>query len=154
MRVTTLSMGPPLETYAPEFALRNHNNEPTQLGDLIGPRGLLLGFSGDTWDPASVRRILWLQRYHAPFEKQGVNLALVLCDQPHKLHGYSMSAVVPLTFPLLADENRDIHVLYNMERYAGLVLVDANWLLRDKWIVPDERVWPRIGDLLTSIEQL
>ena len=150
----TLVMGPLLQTLAPNFALLNHENEITPLDQMIGSRGLLLGFTGDIWEPASVRRILWLQRHNTQFSKMGVKSALLICDKPHMLSGYSMSSVVPLEFPLLADVDKRVHEQYNMTRYAGLVLIDSQYMLQDKWIVPDERVWPRPAELLMAIDHL
>ncbi len=150
----TLEMGPRLQTIAPDFTLLNHENEPTPLNQLFGERGLLLGFTGDIWEPASVRRILWLQRHYTQFFKKGIGSALLLCDKPHMLSGFTMSSVVPLGFPLLADIDHAIHELYNMQPHAGLVLIDSQFIMREKWIVPDERVWPRPVDLLNAMDAL
>ena len=150
----TLHMGPHLQTVAPGFTLFNHENKVIRLHQLFGEQGLLLGFTGDIWEPASVRRILWMQRHYMQFCKRGVGSALLTCDKPQMLSGFSMSSQVPLEFPLLADADHAIHEQYNMTRYAGLVLIDANQILRDKWIVPDERVWPRPAELLAAIDRL
>jgi peroxiredoxin len=150
----TMEMGPHLQTIAPNFKLLNHENEEIILNQLIGDQGLLLGFTGDIWEPASVRRILWLQRHYMQFCKKGVQSALLICDEPHMLRGFSMSSVIPLEFPLLADTDYKVHHQYCMTRYAGLILIDAGGVMRDKWIVPDERVWPRPADLLKAIDSL
>ncbi len=152
--IVTMEMGPRLETRAPDFCVLNHESRVMTLEDLQGERGLMLGFTGDIWQPASVRRILWLQRYQPQFARHGVNLALVICDKPHMLYGFSMSSVVPLEFPLLADMDRHIHSLYQMNRYAGLVIVDREGIMRDKWIMPDERVWPKAPELIAAMELL
>lgn len=152
--IKTMTLGPQLNTSAPDFAVLSHTNQLMSLENLMGGRGLVLGFTGDIWEPASVRRILWFQRYFPQFARLQVNLALLLCNQPHQLYGYSMSSVTPLEFPLLADVNRDVHILYNMERYAGIIVVDATGLIRDKWLMPDERVWPKAPELMTVLEML
>ena len=155
MVATTLEMGPPVGLDAPDFSLINHENREVALPDLMGERGILLGFTGDIWQPASVRRILWLQRQHHQFTTQhGVEIALLICDKPHMLFGYSMGSVRPLQFSLLADAARQIHEAYRMTRYAGLVLVDNKQVIRDKWIVPDERVWPRAAELCAIFEKM
>jgi hypothetical protein len=41
-----------------------------------------------------------------------------------------------------------------MTRYAGLVLVDHKQVIRDKWIVPDERVWPKAAELCAIFEKM
>ena len=152
--ITTLEMGPRINVAAPEFCLVNHENIETTLPEMVGTRGLLMGFTGDIWQPASVRRILWLQRHYNQFARMGVDLALLICDKPHMLYGFSMSSTTPLKFPLLADVDRNVHKLYRMDRYAGLVLLDNNYTIRDKWIVPDERVWPRVAELVNVFETL
>ena len=154
MVATTLEMGPAVGLDAPDFSLINHENHQVTLHDIMGARGVLLGFTGDIWQPASVRRILWLQRQHNHFAHLGVEIALLICDKPQMLFGYSMGSVRPLQFPLLADADRHIHEAYRMTRYAGLVLVDSNYIIRDKWIVPDERVWPRAAELYAVFDNL
>lgn len=146
----TLELGPRLHTPAPDFWLHNHLNQHSTLSDLMGQRGLMLGFTGDIWHPASVRRILWLQRHAPKFQRMGVNVALLICDKPHMLYGYHLSSVTPLNFPLLADVDRGIHHEFNMERFSGLVLINRDGLICDKWLVPDERVWPREQELIES----
>lgn len=147
-------MGPRLLTPAPDFALYNHDHRLLTRQQVTGPRGLLLGFTDDAWQPASVRRILWLQRHALRFQRLGVHIALLLCDKPHALYGFYMSSASPLLFPLLADADRHVHQAYHMDRYAGLVLVDAQNCIRDKWLVPDERVWPHARELMLSFSAL
>lgn len=150
----TMELGPQLHIPAPDFAVLSHTNTLVSLENLLGERGLVLGFTGNIWEPASVRRILWFQRYYPQFARLNVSLALLLCNQPHQLYGYSMSSVVPLDFPLLADIHREVHMLYNMGRYAGLVVVDAAGMIRDKWLMPDERIWPKAPELMAVLEML
>ncbi len=152
--INTLELGPRLETIAPDFLLYNHENRKSALQELLGERGLIVGFTGDIWQPASVRRILWLQRHASKFARMGVNIALLICDKPYMLYGFNLSSVTPLSFPLLADVDRQIHIKFNMERFSGLVLVDKNQIIRDKWLVPDERVWPRESELVQSFQLL
>jgi peroxiredoxin len=146
----TAELGPRLNTPAPNFTLFNHDHRERSVADLSGARGLLLGFTGDIWQPASVRRILWLQRHSVKFTRMDINIALLICDKPHMLYGFYMSTARPLEFPLLADVDRQVHRQFNMERYSGLVLLDHSLTIVDKWIVPDERVWPKVQELIES----
>jgi peroxiredoxin len=152
--LNTIELGPRLNSVAPEFSLLNHEHRESNLCGLMGKKGLLLGFTGDIWQPASVRRILWLQRQHSRFVRQGINVALLICDKPHMLYGFYMSSVMPLGFPLLADPDRAVHVKFSMERHAGLILIDSNGIIRDKWLVPDERVWPNAQELQDAFHRL
>lgn len=152
--IKTMELGPRLNTAAPDFKLYNHESVQSTLFDIMGERGLLLGFTGDIWQPASVRRILWFQRHTMSFQRYGVNIGLLICDKPYVLYGYNLSAVTPLGFPLLADVDRDVHIRFNMIQHAGLTLIDAEGVIRDKWLVPDERVWPRTQEVISSFDLL
>jgi alkyl hydroperoxide reductase subunit AhpC len=150
----TLELGPLINTPAPGFAARNHGHQKVSLDEVMGDKGLLLGFISDIWLPASVRRILWLQRHAGTFMRVDVNLALVICDQPQTLYGFRVSSPLPLEFPLLADVDHAVHRLYNMDELSGLVMVNANGIIRHKWLVPDERVWPNVNELLDAAKLL
>lgn len=150
----TIQMGPTLNISAPRFSLYNHEKRMSHLKELAGERGLLLGFTGDIWQPASVRRILWFQRHYPHFVREGVEVALLICDKPHMLYGFYMSSITPVGFPLLADVDRAVHKQFSMERYSGLVLLDRDLVIRDKWLVPDERVWPKEQELTQSFDLL
>jgi len=152
--LNTIELGPRLNSLAPDFSLLNHEHRESSLSRLMGKKGILLGFTGDIWQPASVRRILWLQRQNSRFVRHGVNTALLICDKPHMLYGFYMSSVMPLEFPLLADDERTIHAKFSMERHAGLILIDSKTIIRDKWLVPDERVWPNAQELLDAFQHL
>ncbi|MAS36381.1 MAG: hypothetical protein CL610_20415 [Anaerolineaceae bacterium] len=152
--ISTKELGPRLGTPAANFCVLNHENHVTTLDDLMGERGLVLGFTSDIWEPASIRRVLWFQRHDVQFARMNVKLALVVCNEPHTLYGYSVASVEPVNFPLLADVRRDIHGAFNMEGYAGLVVIDRSYTMRDKWIMPAERVWPKPGELIQTLEAL
>jgi alkyl hydroperoxide reductase subunit AhpC len=119
----------------------------------MGSNGLLLGFLVDVWLSASVRRIIWLQRHTYSFLRAGVQVAVVVCDQPHTLYGYSISSPSELPFPLLADVNTQVHRLYNMVNHPGLVLLDSQQTIRHKWLMPDERVWPKIQEMQEVLQE-
>ncbi|MBI5668783.1 MAG: redoxin domain-containing protein [Chloroflexi bacterium] len=152
--LNTLELGPHLNTAAPNFCVGDHNQTSRKLDDLMGPKGLVLGFLVDIWLSASVRRIIWLQRHASTFIRAGYNVALVVCDQPHMLYGYYISSPTPLEFPLLADVRGDVHRLYRMAHHPGLVLLDHQRVIRHKWLMPDERVWPKIQEMLDVMNRL
>lgn len=148
----TLELGPHIGTRAPSFTALDHARQGWTLDQLMGERGLMLGFIGDIWQSVSVRRILWLERHAHTLMRGGVNLGLLICDQPHMLYGFYVSSSTPPPFPLLADEKRSIHTLFNMTQVPGMVMIDRQHIIRHKWLVPDDRVWPRIQDLLDVTE--
>ncbi|MBZ0301630.1 MAG: peroxiredoxin family protein [Anaerolineae bacterium] len=152
--ISTRQMGPQLLVPAPQCCTLKHESRVTTLEELMGEHGLILGFTGDIWDPGSVRRILWFQRHYPQFMKLGIQVALLVCGEPHALYGFSMSSVVPLEFPLLSDVDRAVHDLYNVEQYAALIAIDHAQIIREKWIMPDERVWPKVTELLSVLQMM
>lgn len=154
MAYETTELGPLRNTLVDDFHLMDHNETFHTLSDLMGQSGLLLGFIGDIWQPASVRRILWLQRHVQKFAQLGAATALLVRDYPYTLYGFHSSSPLPVPFPLLADPDGEVHRLYRMERHPGLLLIDSMSMLQEKWLMPDDRVWPKIQEINQAIERL
>jgi len=150
----TTELGPVIGSQIQNFALPDHNNERQSILDLVGGTGILLGFIGDIWQPTSVRRILWLQRHLHKFALMGTPIALLVHDEPHTLYGFHSSSPLPVPFPLLADRDGSVHRSHAMDRHPGLLLLDHHLIVREKWLVPDDRVWPKINELMGAIESL
>ena len=148
----TMELGPILDLEAPNFKVLDHAQIEQQMSSLIGRNGLILGFIGDIWQSASIRRIIWLQRHATSFIRTGHNVALLIRDQPHMLFGFYVSSPTPPQFPLLADVEGTVHRLFNMTRYPGMVLIDRQHVVRHKWLMPDERVWPKIQEISEVLE--
>ena len=115
----TLQMGPQLMTPAPDFCAVNHDNQLLSIDDLMGEHGLVLGFTGDIWEPASVRRVLWFQRHFEDFQRLDIQLALLIGNEPYVLNGFSLSSALPLEFPLLSDVDQRVHRLYKCRVTPG-----------------------------------
>lgn len=143
----TVEMGPKLYSKAPNFAIKDAEGNRVQLTDLVAGRGVLLAFVRNIWEPASIRRILYMQRHLQKFQANGYSIALVIQDRQYSLWTFYMSSPMTVTVPLLADERGEVHAAFNME-HAGLLLLDADHVIRAKWLMPDERVWPKARDLL------
>lgn len=145
---------PALGTLAPDFTLPDHNRKPHSLQALCGERGVVLGFTGDVWRPASVRRIIWLQRHAPMLQRTGFEVALLISDQPHMLYGFYASSPTPPTFPMLADVNGKVHQLFGMQGASGMVVLDEHLHLRQSWLLPPDRVWPRLQEILDVLESV
>lgn len=150
----TMELGPLLGMQVSDFRLLDHCEQPHSLTDLMGSNGVMLGFVGDIWQPTSVRRILWLQRHVHKFAMMGTPVALLIRDHPTTLFGFHTSSPLPVPFPLLADTDGSVHRAYQMDRHPGLLLVDHGKLLRQKWLMPDDRVWPKINELTHAVQDI
>jgi peroxiredoxin len=153
MVLDTIEMGPRLQTTVPDFALPDGDNNELDLSDLMGQQGLLLAFVDTIWQPASIRRILYLQRHYKRFKNHGIEIAIVIGDTQQSVWSFHMSSPTSVLIPLLADENLSAHQMFNM-RQAGLVFLDCDYTLRSKWLVPDERIWPSAKNILNDISYL
>lgn len=152
MLYETAELGPVVNMRAPDFALLDHKRQLYMLDDLMGASGVVLGFIGDIWQPASVRRILWLQRHVNKFAVMGTPVALLVRDYPHVLNGFHSSSPLPVPFPLLADSDGQVHRTFAMDRNPGMLLIDRQHVLRKKWLMPNDQVWPRMQELVQAIQ--
>ena len=116
-----LAFGPALHSPAPAFTVCAHTRDQYTLPSLLGERGLLLGFTGGIWNLANIRRVLWLRRYAYTLEMAGVNVALLDFDELNTLYDFATSSPVKITFPLLADEDGQVHDSYQLQGRTALV---------------------------------
>lgn len=150
----TMELGPVLYRTMEDFDLPDHQNQVHHASELTGESGLLLAFLGSVWHTASVRRILWLQHQSARFHEVGVPAAIVVQETPAMISGYYASSPMPIDCLLLADSAGTVHRLYNMVHHAGLLLLDRHLVLRHKWLMPGDRVWPRIQEIEKGIREM
>ncbi len=151
--IETSELGPTIGTTAPDVCLQDHERYDRSLHSLIHGRGLLVGFITDIWVPASIRRILFMQKYQRKFYDEDISLALIIGDQPHTLYSFHLSSEIRVSVPMLADPGHAAHQLFQM-RHAGLVLIDDEATIRAKWLIPDERVWMKPRQMLTEISNI
>lgn len=154
MMAVATAKTPVLHTKAPDFALQDHKQLLHTRRELTGDTGLLLGFVGDVWQPANVRRILWLQRHAGQFNMLGVPVALIVREHPLAIASFCRTSPLPMPVTLLSDADANVHANYSMDGQTGLVLIDRMGILREAWVMPSGRLWPGLGDLSHAIQQL
>jgi peroxiredoxin len=150
----TVEIGPTLMSLAPNFSLPDHKKQLQSVESLSGLNGLVLGFTRDIWLPASVRRILWLVHNARSFSRMGYGVALIICNPAHSLAGFQMTSAPEGDFVLLADAERQAYRSYGMLIYSGLVLIDGHQIVRQKWLIPEERVWPKPQEVFAAIQNI
>ncbi len=154
MVMETVELGPSIHHTVADFRLLNAKKQWVGLQDLMGDQGLLIGFIGNIWHPTSVRRILWMQHYFQKFIALGTPAVLLLHEHISTIYGFEISSPLPVPFPMLADEDGAVHHVYRMDRHPGLLLVDRDYILRQKWLMPSERVWPKPKEIALAIYEL
>jgi peroxiredoxin len=137
---------------APHFTLPDHGRTARSLGSIIGQRGVVLGFTGDIWRPASIRRIIWLQRHATLLQRTGFNVALLIRDEPHMVYGFYASSPNPPVFPMLADTDGDVHRLFGMTESTGMVILDQALIMRQRWLLGPDRIWPRLSEIMDALD--
>ena len=140
------------EKMTPDFTGQDHARKPQMLSNMMGEKGVVLGFIGEIWNPVNIQRIIWLQKHAHSIHRSGHKLALITRDQPQMLYGYYASSLTPPPFPLLADISGDIHNLFDMAGRSGMVVLDRTRVARHKWEVPTDRIWPRLTDIMGILE--
>ncbi len=150
MAAETAEIGLQIGSTAPNFALLDHERQKRDLASIMGEKGVIIGFIKDIWQPASIRRILYMQKHHRKFHAQGYNIALIIADQPHTLYSFHLSSEVKVSLPLLADPDESAHCLFRMD-HSALVMIDNKQVVRAKWLIPAERVWLRPKELMEDI---
>jgi len=118
------------------FELKNHENVPYRLENLMGEHGMLLGFTGDVWQVSCVRYVLWLQRQSFKLSTYGINSALIVPNQTYELNGFFMSIPRDIPFPLLADPNASVYETVGMEK-PGYMLFNRDGDILGRWYVND-----------------
>lgn len=116
------------------FELKNHENIPYHLENLMGEKGILLGFTGDVWQVRCVRYVLWLQRQSFKLSTQGINSALIVPNQTYELNGFFMSIPRNIPFPLLADPTHQVYNDLGMEK-AGYMLLNREGDILGRWYI-------------------
>lgn len=152
--MATATVNPILDAKTPDFALYDHKRSLHTRRELTGSTGLLLGFVGDVWQPANVRRILWLQRHAGHFAVLGVPVTLIVREHPQAIASFSRTSPLPMPVTLLSDADSTVHANYYMDGQTGLMLIDRMGILREAWVMRSERMWPGLSDLSHAIQQL
>jgi len=114
------------------FELKNHENVPYRLENLMGENGILLGFTGDVWEVSCVRYVLWLQRQNFKLSTLGINCALIVPNQTYELNGFFMSIPRDIPFPLLADPTHGVYEDLGMEK-PGYMLLNRDGEILGRW---------------------
>lgn len=138
----------------PAFSLSDHNRVRRSLDTLMGPNGMLLGFIGDIWRPISINRILTMQKEASKLAAHGLSVAIVIRGRVNTLTNFIINTPVPVTLPLLADPDGMVQATYRTHMAPGLLLLDRRRVMRFRWLLTDELLWPMMDDVLKAASSL
>lgn len=147
-------IGPVVGLHAPEFTLHDEKNQSTPLKGIMGEKGLLLAFIHGTWCSHCVQTLYRLRRHSAFYEQAGIRLSVIAIDPPSALRVFKMSANPPLAYTLLADEDEQVHKLYELEHVGAYIVIDAAGIVRSKFLDFDHHGWPGHARVLEAFAVL
>ncbi len=144
---------------APEFNLLDANGKEISLTDFRG-KNVVLAFYPLDWSPACSDQLSLYQHELDEFERANTQLLCISVDSIYS-HG-AWAAVRGLKFPLLSDFNPKggVAKLYGVWRNSdgfserALYVIDADGMIRYKFISPKLDHIPDIYDLLNQLKQV
>ncbi|HZR01105.1 MAG TPA: redoxin domain-containing protein [Chloroflexota bacterium] len=146
-------------TKAPDFSLRDANNELVSLSDFRG-RPVVLVFYPLDWSPTCSDQLSLYQAELPELERFGAQVVGISPDSIYS-HG-AWAAVRGITFPLLADfePKGAVSRLYNVWRTGdgfperALYVVDGNGIIRYAHVSPRLSHIPDIYDLYRALSEI
>jgi peroxiredoxin (alkyl hydroperoxide reductase subunit C) len=94
-------MGPQVGTEAPDFTLRDQNNEEVTLSSYRGKRSVLVVFYPFAFSPVCTNELCAVRDDLGSFHNDEVEILAISVDHPHALKAWSQAQ--GYEFPLLSD---------------------------------------------------
>ncbi len=119
---------------APDFKLRATNGQEIALTDFRGKSNVIVFFIRETSCPQCRTHVTQLGRMYDQFRAAGAEIIVILGEDVEKSREYADGIGLP--FPILADPDRAIYHLYELEKYFLLfqrtasLVVDKDGLVR------------------------
>ncbi len=141
---------------APEFTLVDAEMKPRSLGEFRG-RNVVIAFYPGAFTSACTKEMCTLRDSIARLEWLNAQVVGVSVNDPFSAKAFHEMNM--LNFPLLCDFNREVVELYGvaMHDFAGLkgytaakravFVVDAEGIVRYRWVTEDPRVEPNYGEI-------
>jgi peroxiredoxin len=118
---------------APDFRLPATNGQDIALSDFRGKTNVILFFIRETSCFQCRIHVNQLGRMYAQFKEAGAEILVILGEDVAKAHKYAEGIKLP--FPILSDPNRDIYLLYELEKYFLLYQRTASLVIDKAGIV-------------------
>lgn len=146
---------------APRFNLPDSQFRPFPLEAYLG-RPVVLVFFPAVFSPVCTRELAELQTRLPALASRGVQVAGISVDGPYALRAFAQQHGI--SFPLLSDFHRETIRAYEIEdpNFLGLqgaarraiFLVDADGVIRYKWVADRPRTEPDYEELQEAVRSL
>ena len=132
------------EKMAPDFKLRNLNNEEMSLASFKG-KYVLLDFWG-TWCGWCIKGIPDMKKYYAKYKDRMEIVGICCGDTEEKWRNGVKKHELPWT-NLFNDKDNDITTIYAISGYPTKILVDPNGKIVDVFVGESEDLYNRLDEL-------
>ncbi|MBI3805211.1 MAG: peroxiredoxin [Nitrospirae bacterium] len=149
----------PTNAPAPDFTLPNGEAEPVQLSHYRG-KNVVLAFYPADWSPVCTSEFALIQEVLG--EIQGYNAEVLGISVDNVFSHRAWSKDQRLTFPLLSDfwPHGGVARQYGVFREndgiseRALFFIDAEGVLRDRWVSKDPAIAPGLNIIFDALEQI
>lgn len=118
---------------APDFKLRATNGQEVSLSDFRGQKNVIVFFIRETSCPQCRTHVTQLGRMYDQFRDVGTEIIVILGEEVSKAKEYADGINLP--FPILADPDRAVYSLYELEKYFLLFQRTASLVVDKSGIV-------------------
>lgn len=120
---------------APEFALRDQDNELVSLAELLANGPVVVFFYPGDFTPLCTRQACMLRDVHDELVQMGIRVVGISPDSPDKHRAFREAH--GLRYTLLADPEKDVAHLYEAEGPLGIGVRRASYLIGENGYIED-----------------
>ncbi len=118
---------------APDFKLSATNGQEISLSDFREKSNVIVFFIRETSCPQCHTHVSQLGRMYEQFREAGTEIIVILGEDVDKAKEYANGINLP--FPILADPNREVYHLYELEKYFLLFQRTASLVVDKSGVV-------------------
>ncbi len=130
---TEAAIGANIGSRAPDFTLRDQNEQPVRLYDLVGKGPIVLFFYPKAHSPVCTAEACAFRDAYATFSQLGVTVIGISDDPPNVQRKFAERHRLP--YILLSDERGKVHKLYDARAAFGLLNNRVTFILDRQGII-------------------
>lgn len=120
-------------SHAPDFNLTAHTGEQVRLSDFRGKKNVVLFFVREFDCPQCRTHVAQLGRLYPQFQETGATVIVILGNNLERTQAYASLTNAP--FPVLSDPDRQVYLVYELEKYFLLIQRTASIVVDHNGVV-------------------
>ncbi|MCC6259232.1 MAG: peroxiredoxin family protein [Anaerolineales bacterium] len=133
MNIESASIEAKIGSLAPNFSLTATNGQEITLADFRGKSNVIVFFVRETSCIQCRIHVAHLGKLYQQFQAAGTEIIVILGEGVEKSRKFAESLKLP--FPILADPDRRVYLLYELEKYFSLFQRTASLVVDQSGIV-------------------